>query len=77
MMYRIHLNPAYCKGCGICIEACPKNVLKSGRRIDAKGHLLPQTGDMERCSGCRTCELGCPDFAIALSEDAPTKEGKE
>lgn len=75
-MYRLNLNPAYCKGCGICIEACPKDVIKSSGRVDAKGHLLPQTGDMARCSGCRLCELVCPDFAIALTEDDTLQEKK-
>ena len=75
-MYRLNLNPAYCKGCGICVEACPKNVIKSSGRIDSKGHLLPQAGDMKRCSGCRLCELVCPDFAIALTEDESIKEEK-
>jgi 2-oxoglutarate ferredoxin oxidoreductase subunit delta len=73
-MYRLNLNTAYCKGCGICIEACPKNAIASSGRIDGKGHVLPQEGDMKRCSGCRLCELVCPDFAIALTEDASTKE---
>lgn len=76
-MYRLNLNPAYCKGCGICIEACPKNVIKSSEQIDPKGHRLPHPDDMERCSGCRICELVCPDFAIALTEDQPAKEEKK
>ena len=73
-MYRLNFNPAYCKGCSICIEACPKNVIKSSGRIDAKGHVLPEEGDMKRCSGCRLCELVCPDFAVALMEDGDKEE---
>ena len=73
-MYRLHLNPTYCKGCGICIDTCPKHVIESTRCLDAKGHMLPKEGNMIRCSGCRICELVCPDFAIAIEEDEPAEE---
>jgi 2-oxoglutarate ferredoxin oxidoreductase subunit delta len=73
-MYRFNLNPAYCKGCGICIAACPKKVIESTGRLDAKGHILPGGGDMSRCTGCRLCELVCPDFAVAIVEDEAAEE---
>lgn len=49
----------WCKGCGICVEFCPKNVLemKDGK-VDIK--------DLESCIQCGQCELRCPDFAIYL-----------
>lgn len=49
----------WCKGCGICVAFCPKNVLeiKSGK-VDIK--------DIESCIQCGQCELRCPDFAIYL-----------
>lgn len=73
-MYRFNLNPAYCKGCGICIEACPRKVIESTGCLDAKGHMLPAGGDRSRCIGCRLCELVCPDFAVAIGEGEPAKE---
>ena len=49
----------WCKGCGICVAFCPKNVLeiKDGK-INIK--------DLESCIQCGQCELRCPDFAIYL-----------
>jgi 2-oxoglutarate ferredoxin oxidoreductase subunit delta len=73
-MYRFNLNPAYCKGCGICIEVCPKKAIESTGRLDAKGHILPRGGDMSRCTGCRLCELVCPDFAVAIIENEAAEE---
>ena len=49
----------WCKGCGICVEFCPKNVLemKAGK-VNIK--------DLDSCIQCGPCELRCPDFAIYL-----------
>ena len=27
-MKTLELNPVWCKGCGVCVEFCPKHVLK-------------------------------------------------
>jgi 2-oxoglutarate ferredoxin oxidoreductase subunit delta len=73
-MYTFCLNPSYCKGCGICIEVCPKGAIKSCGRIDAKGHELPEEQDMTRCTGCKLCEIACPDFAIAIASEESAEE---
>jgi 2-oxoglutarate ferredoxin oxidoreductase subunit delta len=52
------LNPRWCKGCGICVAFCPKNVLELGE--DEKV-TAPREAD---CIYCGMCELRCPDFAI-------------
>ena len=52
------LNQRLCKGCGICIELCPKAVLKA----DHNGK--PVMEDAENCIHCDLCEMRCPDFAI-------------
>ncbi len=51
-----------CKGCGICVAFCPKNVLE----VDAlsKVHAVRP----EDCIGCGQCELLCPDFAIFVDK---------
>ena len=49
----------WCKGCGICVAFCPKNVLeiKDGKVV---------ISDLEACIQCGQCELRCPDYAIYL-----------
>jgi 2-oxoglutarate ferredoxin oxidoreductase subunit delta len=60
------LNAAYCKGCLICVAACPTAAIKASGRINSKGYLLPAEDDMHRCTGCNLCETVCPDFAITI-----------
>jgi 2-oxoglutarate ferredoxin oxidoreductase subunit delta len=53
-----------CKGCKICVQFCPKDVLTmEGGKVKIK--------DIEKCIECGLCELRCPDYAIFLggSED--------
>jgi 2-oxoglutarate ferredoxin oxidoreductase subunit delta len=58
----IFVNEHWCKGCGICVEVCPKNVLVMDAR--EKPALL----DADHCTGCLRCELLCPDFALLVME---------
>lgn len=52
----------WCKSCGICVAFCPKNVIE----IDDKKKVKIKRP--EKCSGCRMCELHCPDFALEVLE---------
>ncbi len=60
--YDIDIFPDWCKACGICAAFCPKKCIT----MDADGH--PVVSDRKRCTGCRWCELHCPDFAICVKE---------
>jgi NAD-dependent dihydropyrimidine dehydrogenase PreA subunit len=61
---------SWCKRCGNCVAFCPVKALE----LDEWGY--PQMCKPERCTGCRMCEMLCPDFAISVSE-APPSEDKE
>jgi 2-oxoglutarate ferredoxin oxidoreductase subunit delta len=60
--YRINIYRDWCKSCGICAAFCPRQCL----RLDDDGN--PVVDKAERCTGCRWCELHCPDFAICVRE---------
>jgi pyruvate/2-oxoacid:ferredoxin oxidoreductase alpha subunit/NAD-dependent dihydropyrimidine dehydrogenase PreA subunit len=55
------LFPQYCKACGRCIEACPKNCIHMGRDIDPLSGLTPVIVDLESCNGCGLCIDACPE----------------
>ncbi|HWR44519.1 4Fe-4S binding protein [Sporomusa sp.] len=51
-----------CKGCGICVEFCPKKVLIVNQF--EKVEVVIE----EECILCRQCEMRCPDFAIFVQK---------
>jgi 2-oxoglutarate ferredoxin oxidoreductase subunit delta len=66
--YRINIYRDWCKGCGLCAAFCPRQCLS----LDAEGR--PVVEKSERCTGCRWCELHCPDFAICVREKDKDQE---
>jgi 2-oxoglutarate ferredoxin oxidoreductase subunit delta len=67
-MKKIFISVDYCKGCLLCVECCPKKILKASGTINAKGYSLPEAAHTEKCNGCGICEIVCPDFAIAVDK---------
>jgi 2-oxoglutarate ferredoxin oxidoreductase subunit delta len=69
--YRVNIYRDWCKSCGICAAFCPRQCLS----LDADG--APVVDHAERCTGCRWCELHCPDFAICVREVVPKEQKSE
>lgn len=53
-----------CKGCGYCIEFCPKEVLEFSKEFNQKGYHPPRVKKPDDCVNCHYCEIICPEFAI-------------
>ena len=67
----VHIFPEWCKGCGICVAFCPKQVLEMGN--DQKAHVLYP----EKCIECALCARRCPEFAVFVSGDDSIRESKK
>ncbi|MBL7033458.1 MAG: 4Fe-4S dicluster domain-containing protein [Candidatus Delongbacteria bacterium] len=65
----IRIDEDYCKGCSICIDFCPLEVLSESDQINRKGYYVPKISREQRCIGCRFCELLCPEFAITIKNE--------
>jgi 2-oxoglutarate ferredoxin oxidoreductase subunit delta len=67
---QVYLIPERCKGCNICVELCPKEVLLVSTQINTKGYHYPEIalGMEEACVQCDFCTVVCPEFAIYTVE---------
>jgi len=61
MKAKIHIKTEWCKGCNICVEYCPTQVLEQKKKKVVVKNL-------EACTACMLCELRCPDFAIQVEK---------
>jgi 2-oxoglutarate ferredoxin oxidoreductase subunit delta len=66
---RVTVFPNWCKGCNLCVEFCPGQVLEQGQ----DGRVI--VAHPEKCTACHWCELHCPDFAVFV-QDLPAGDGK-
>jgi 2-oxoglutarate ferredoxin oxidoreductase subunit delta len=60
----VSISAELCKGCGFCIEFCPRGVLEFSDQFNTKGYHPPRAVKPEACTGCDMCGIYCPDFAI-------------
>ena len=72
---KVTIEKNRCKGCGLCVSTCPKQVLAMSKEINDKGYFYAHPANPSACTGCRFCALMCPDVAICIEqEDAAQKE---
>ncbi len=65
-MAQVVIDRDRCKGCDLCVQACPQKVLAIGRDLNARGNFYAKVADGRRCIGCRLCCITCPDVAIEM-----------
>ena len=66
-MPRIIVDEGYCKGCSLCVEACPQAIIiLDPDKMTAKGYHPALLIDESRCTGCKFCALMCPEVAITV-----------
>jgi len=65
-MPRVAIDRDLCKGCELCVQACPQQVLAISKKINVKGYFPAGVEEPFRCIGCRMCALTCPDVAIEI-----------
>ncbi|MEO0072161.1 MAG: ferredoxin family protein [candidate division WOR-3 bacterium] len=65
-MPEIKINQQWCKGCGFCIEICPKDVYTRDSKVSSRGFQEIIIKNPEKCIECQLCEYLCPDLAITV-----------
>ncbi len=66
-MAKVIFKTDLCKGCGLCVSACPKKLIALSKdKINMKGHHPAVVTDGEKCIGCAFCATMCPDCIITV-----------
>lgn len=72
-----YINPSLCKGCNMCVSACPKNLIKIRTAIK-KVYVQCSSCDNGKitnqkcsngCIACKKCEKVCPSDAIKVENN--------
>jgi len=62
----VQVNTNRCKGCELCIHACPAKVLAMSKQVNEKGYNYAYMANEEACVGCASCGIVCPDGCISV-----------
>lgn len=65
-MGKIVINTERCKGCGLCVQFCPKKEIEFSKEFNQKGFHPCVFRDTGECTGCAICAIMCPDVAIEV-----------
>jgi len=68
MAYHHNIDGERCKGCGLCVTVCPKNVLEISTKGNTKGYFPAFQARPEDCIYCTACCIMCPDVAITIDQ---------
>jgi 2-oxoglutarate ferredoxin oxidoreductase subunit delta len=66
---KVTIEKNRCKGCSLCVSACPKQVLEMSKEINDKGYFYSEVVNQPACIGCRFCAFMCPDVAITIEQE--------
>jgi len=55
-----------CKGCEVCIGACPTGVIAMSKEVNGKGYHFSYMANPDACTGCANCAIVCPDGVITV-----------
>lgn len=68
-MSKLVIDYERCKGCSLCVNTCPKKILKiDENKINVKGYTPVDIIDRDSCISCAMCATMCPDCVITIEE---------
>ncbi|HSK69770.1 MAG TPA: 4Fe-4S dicluster domain-containing protein [Candidatus Limnocylindria bacterium] len=70
MKAKVTFRAERCKGCGLCVSVCPKNILwLDEKTTNVKGYHPSGITDQGKCIACGNCARVCPDSVITVTRD--------
>ena len=68
-MAKLTFQTDLCKGCGLCVDACPRGCLAiTADKINKKGYSPAEMVNPDKCIGCAFCAIMCPDCIITVEK---------
>ncbi len=67
--FHVVIGSEYCKGCGLCVTYCNKNVLVESEKLNRAGYHFAEPVNNEECIGCMICTIVCPEVAIEVYDE--------
>ena len=66
----IEVNTERCKGCQLCIIACPQKVIALANKVNLHGYPYVEAVNEEACVGCASCGIALLFVADATAISA-------
>ena len=73
---KLKMDVQRCKGCGLCVQVCPKNCLQMSGELNETGNYYVKHLDQDKCNGCGLCFRMCPDMVITITK-SEKKQGRK
>lgn len=68
-MLKVEFDEDRCKGCGLCLEFCPKHIVVRADHLNALGFRPATVIEQDKCISCGFCARMCPDVAITVRKE--------
>ena len=66
-MAKIVIDKEKCKGCLLCVNFCPKNLIIKSKKLNKYGiNYVEFLEEKNSCLGCSMCAIICPDVCIEV-----------
>ena len=65
---KLSIDRELCKGCLLCVRACPVKVLEADTELNQSGSYPAKAVQEDKCIACGNCYEVCPDVCIEVYE---------